>query len=195
MTKEIVNEDTIEKDKIIIGLVFAQEVSPKGELGNETTTRLLKALELYRSGKINRIIVSGGKIEDMEKSAAKYMKEFLVLNGVPGNFIITEDESLDTAQNILFSFAKIVWHPKFKDADIYFVSSEYHIDRIKQLLEGMKIDSKKHKFEFPEDFNAPQDIQKKIVEIIAGILLKIEPDGQGSLHALFRRKFREPKNY
>lgn len=195
MNEKTLTEDTVEKDKTIIGLVFAQEVSQKGDLGNETTVRLLKALELYRSGKINRIIVSGGKIKDMEKSAAQYMKEFLVLNGVPGNFIITEDESLDTAQNILFSFAKIAEHSKLKDADIYFISSEYHTDRIKQLLEGMKLENKKHKFAFPEEFKVPQDIQTKIVEMIANILLKIEPDGLGSFHAFFRKNFRRPKNY
>ena len=63
--------------------------------------RLIQALSLYKSGKIEKILVSGdsGHLTDRGLHEAKQVKELLLLWGIPKNDIITEEKSTNTHEN------------------------------------------------------------------------------------------------
>ncbi|MEK8127048.1 YdcF family protein [Paenibacillus filicis] len=68
--------------------------------------RLNKAVELYRSGILTRIIVSGGyDHEDSVLSEAEGMRNYLVERGIPAGQIELEQRSRNTYQNLKFSQA------------------------------------------------------------------------------------------
>lgn len=82
---------------------------PNGEAANarEGFDRIIYAAQLYQQGVAPRIIVSGGtglrdEYPDAETEAFS-MKAALILMGIPENAILTEDQSLNTRQNVAYT--------------------------------------------------------------------------------------------
>lgn len=66
--------------------------------------RLPKAIQLYKQGRANKILFSGGVIwEDNKLSEAQLLKEKAIEQGIPEEDIIVEDISLHTKENVLAS--------------------------------------------------------------------------------------------
>jgi len=111
-------------------------------LGNKCTgsrippilsSRLEKAIELYSDCHVKpKIIVSGGRSSDEQKSEASLMQTYLIERGIPEEMILMEDKSTNTVQNLEYSAIKInkIWcqvnHPR-----VIIVTSDYHIPRTK----------------------------------------------------------------
>lgn len=66
--------------------------------------RLPKAIQLYKQGRANKILFSGGVIWEGNKlSEAQLLKEKAIEQGIPEEDIIVEDVSLHTKENVLAS--------------------------------------------------------------------------------------------
>ena len=66
--------------------------------------RLPKAIQLYKQGRANKILFSGGVIWEGNKlSEAQLLKEKAIEQGIPEEDIIVEDISLHTKENVLAS--------------------------------------------------------------------------------------------
>jgi uncharacterized SAM-binding protein YcdF (DUF218 family) len=66
--------------------------------------RLDHAWELYREGRVPRLVVSGGRdANGSTLTEAEGMKRYLVGRGVPEQDVITENEARSTYENLLFS--------------------------------------------------------------------------------------------
>lgn len=65
--------------------------------------RLFQAISLYKSGKVDKILISGdsGFISDSGLHEAKQVKELLVIWGIPNKDILTEEVSKNTHENAL----------------------------------------------------------------------------------------------
>lgn len=68
---------------------------------NSHSDRLLHTLRLYRAGKANRILLTGGNVFPHPglESEAFYARRLLVLWGVPESVMVTETESRNTLEN------------------------------------------------------------------------------------------------
>ena len=74
--------------------------------GTMTEKRLVRGLQIWRSGGYDMIIVSGGVYlppEIQKTPSGRLMKEWLVEKDIPASKVITEDRSRDTYENISFS--------------------------------------------------------------------------------------------
>ncbi|EPY2283213.1 YdcF family protein [Clostridium sporogenes] len=109
--------------------------------GNDPTPflqwRLDEGLRLYNEGYGKYIIVSGSKGPGENISEAEAMEKYLVQKGVDKNFIILEDKSKNTLENIKFSKKKMEDN-NLKSSII--VSNKYHLKRAELLCqkEGIK---------------------------------------------------------
>lgn len=109
--------------------------------GNDPTPflqwRLDEGLRLYNEGDGKYIIVSGSKGPGENISEAEAMEKYLVQKGVDKNFIILEDKSKNTLENIKFSEKKMEDN-NLKSSII--VSNKYHLKRAELLCqkEGIK---------------------------------------------------------
>lgn len=66
--------------------------------------RLPKAIELYKNGRANKILFSGGVVwEDTNLSEALLLKQKAIEQGVAEQDILVEDVSLHTKENVLAS--------------------------------------------------------------------------------------------
>lgn len=86
--------------------------------------RTLKGLELFEQGKVDQLVLSGGKISDSDISEAEYMEKVIKQNQDSNVKYVLEDGSHNTYENIKNSKQKI------GDINsVVIVSDEFHLAR------------------------------------------------------------------
>ncbi len=121
-------------DKAECGLVFGAGVIPlRDNLGNMVGSvagpgiqrRTETAARLYAQGKLERLILTGGKGEGMRRSEAAVMRDVAINAGVDTLDITLEDQSTSTRENLLNS------RPLTKDcSSVLAISDGFHLSRI-----------------------------------------------------------------
>ncbi|MDF9795842.1 uncharacterized SAM-binding protein YcdF (DUF218 family) [Catalinimonas alkaloidigena] len=120
--------------------------------------RILHAIHLYREGKIDKILISGGsgKILKDDIPEAELLKKILLLSKVPEKDIMIEASSRNTRENALFS-AKIL-NENYKPERFLLITSAFHMRRAKACFEkvGLEVDTysvdmRGNEFEFTPD--------------------------------------------
>ena len=115
-----------------MAVVLGNRVEADGSLSPVLQGRVDRALELYRQGRVPRIMVSGG----LGHLAGNYpeglaMKQYLVARGVPAERIIEDDYGENTylsAKNFLPVADSLHVH------SVIVVSSFYHITRSRYII-------------------------------------------------------------
>ena len=107
---------------IVLGAALWQDI-PSPALKE----RLNRAVELYRSGQIPRILVSGGLDTQYSKlTEAEGMRNYLLEQGIPASVIIMEKQSTSTYENLLYCQAILKeygWHSPV------IITHRYHVVR------------------------------------------------------------------
>lgn len=106
-----------------------------GTLGGEL--RIFAAAELFKRFKFGCVIVSGGKGVNLKpavfkfESLSKVMKQELVQIGIPTKFIVEENKSNTTLEqlNCISRLIKILGCNK-----IILISNKYHLGRVKNMI-------------------------------------------------------------
>jgi len=75
--------------------VWGNEVSPVFR------ERINHAIDLYRRGKVHKIIFTGGQGNRNELTEAAAARAYAIKNGVPANAILLEDSSHTTYENVI----------------------------------------------------------------------------------------------
>lgn len=123
-------------------------MSAPGKLPNDRThfpnspDRLMHALQLYKLGKVKKIIISGGSGELTGKQVpeAEYLKNVLMLCEVEKEDILFEIKSRNTRENALYT--KELLRKYFKpDAKCVLVTSAWHMRRSMGCYEKVGIKS------------------------------------------------------
>jgi vancomycin permeability regulator SanA len=116
-----------EKQHADVGVILGNKVERDGNPSERLRYRLEKAVELYREGYFNYIIVSGGVgVEGYDE--AKIMKQYLVQKGIPSEKIITDSmgfNTMATAKNTKKIMGEI------EDRSVMVITQFYHISRTK----------------------------------------------------------------
>lgn len=93
------------------------------------TNRTLEGLRLAEQGKVEKLVLSGGKISDSDISEAEYMEKVIKRFGEKPVEYILEEESHSTYENIRNSKAKLSQAGIDTDGAIVIVSDEFHLAR------------------------------------------------------------------
>lgn len=117
---------------IVLGCRINEQGKPMRVLRN----RLKIAIDEFNNTKDKPfIIVSGGKGDNEPVSEASSMKEYLIDKGVDSKYIIEENKSTSTYENLLYS-KKII---NDKNASVTIVSSRYHLLRTSEIAKSLHI--------------------------------------------------------
>ncbi len=119
-----------------VGIVLSHWLNPDGSLSDETRERVDKSIELWKSGEIDYIIMTGDhklRGQNFKFSLSDAMKRYAVEHGVDEKRVIEEDVSLETVGNILFSSYGIVSPRNWKKLKI--ITHEYQMGRAKEIAE------------------------------------------------------------
>lgn len=104
------------------GLLNGERVSPL------LAGRLNKGIEVFESsGRRAKIIVSGGRGSDEKISEAEAMKKYLLEKGISEHYIVMEDCSTTTLENMMFS--KKIMDQIMSQYRVIFVTNDYHVFR------------------------------------------------------------------
>lgn len=116
------------KDTIMVVLGYPTE--PDGSPSPILKVRLDKAVELYKQGKADMVIVTGAAV-DNEHVESKVMAAYCVANGIPESKILVETNAKNTYEN-----ARMV-HNMMKDrhySHAIVVTSSFHQMRAEQFF-------------------------------------------------------------
>lgn len=119
--------------KYDVGIVLGGITSDKEPRDRVHTSgaadRVLHAVHLYREGKINKILVSGGSGKILQDSVTEaiLLKRLLLQSGIPEADILVEDASRNTHENALFS--KSLLDEKAPNQRYLLLTSAFHMRR------------------------------------------------------------------
>lgn len=114
-------------------IVLGAKVKPGGIPSLSLKNRLEEAVKYLKKYPRVKVIVSGGKGEDEDRTEASVMLKYLQDNGIETNRIVVEDQSTSTYENLLFSKELL---PK-ETKKITIVSNDFHLKRAKYLAESL----------------------------------------------------------
>jgi vancomycin permeability regulator SanA len=113
-----------------IAVILGNKVNEDGTLSERLTQRLACGLALYRSGRVGRLLVSGGLGKEGFYEGDK-MREYLRAHGVPDTAIIV-DNAGNTTQQTVRNTARL--QPVLHFRSVLVVSQFYHLSRTKMLF-------------------------------------------------------------
>lgn len=115
-------------------IVLGASVSNEGELSTVLTDRMLTAIELYRSGKVQRFLLSGdhGRKQYDEVNS---MKNFLLANGISSKDVFLDHAGFDT-------YNSLVRAKKIFDVDkAIIVTQNFHLPRAVYIGRSIGLDT------------------------------------------------------
>ncbi len=121
---------TDKEQKADVAIILGNKVNEDGTLSERLKARVDKGLELYREGRVSKIITSGGIGKEGFPEGSK-MRDYLVENGVPAEVIFVDDKGNDTEKTVENSI-RIMDSLQLKSA--ISVSQYFHQTRTKQLF-------------------------------------------------------------
>lgn len=91
--------------------------------------RIIHAVQLYKEGKIKKILISGGSgsLLHPEESESSDLNQFALMTGVKKRDIILDNKSRNTHENALFS-SKILTEKKI-NGKVLLITSAFHMKR------------------------------------------------------------------
>jgi vancomycin permeability regulator SanA len=113
-----------------IAVILGSKVNEDGTLSERLAQRLACGLALYRSGRVPRLLVSGGLGKEGFYEGTK-MQDYLRAHGVPDTAIIV-DNAGNTTQQTVRNTARL--RPALHFRSVLVVSQFYHISRTKLLF-------------------------------------------------------------
>lgn len=110
-------------------VVLSTRAYEKGRLNPCLVARVEAAVELYRAGKVKKLVMTGGISRDLQSSAGN-MQMIAEKMGVPKADIIQEREAGNTFENIVFSRKFIENSPR-----VVIVSAGFHLARARMMAD------------------------------------------------------------
>lgn len=110
-------------------VVLSTRAYEKGRLNPCLVARVEAAVELYRAGKVKKLVMTGGISRDLQSSAGN-MQMIAEKMGVPKGDIIQEREAGNTFENIVFSRKFIENSPR-----VVIVSAGFHLARARMMAD------------------------------------------------------------
>lgn len=101
----------------------------------QQSDRLFQAVELYKKGKIKKIIYCGGSgsLLHPDEKEGVWIKRYLTLIGIPGQDIIIENDSRNTHENA--SFTAPILQKDVPNGRYLLITSAYHLRRAVKCFE------------------------------------------------------------
>ena len=134
----IYSNSTIDETRKVDAIVVLGASQWNGRPSPALESRLNHALDIYRKGFAEYIILTGGIAKGDVTSESRVGKKYLHSKGVPENKILIEEKGLNTSESLIKA-ANIIRDKNFET--VLFVSHGYHIMRVKKIAKGLKIEN------------------------------------------------------
>lgn len=119
-------------------VVLGARVWPSGRMSNALRYRCETALQAWKDGTAQNIIVTGGQGTDEPATEASVMRAYFIEKGVPEAQVIAEDTSTSTIQN-LANAKEIMNQNGWETAAV--VTNDYHVERALWIARDVGVDA------------------------------------------------------
>ncbi len=109
-------------------IVFGAGVRRNGSPSPAVERRVRAAADLYRDGRVQRVLLSGGKGDIDRPSEASVMRRVALTQGIAPEDLVLEEQSTSTLENLMFSYPLLQGCQR-----VMLVSDRYHLARIELL--------------------------------------------------------------
>ena len=145
---------------------------------NKGADRATHAMQLYKLGKVDKILITGGQgLNPTNTNAeAELLANFMVSAGVAVNDIIIENKAVNTYQNALFAKNTLEQQGFDLESDYLLITSAFHMKRSKGCFDNVGLNT----ITYPVDYYAsdPQLTFKGVFQP--------SPDALKNWHILFK---------
>jgi uncharacterized SAM-binding protein YcdF (DUF218 family) len=118
---------------IVLGAaVWGEQVSPVFR------ERINHAIDLYRQGKVRKIIFTGGQGNKDEETEAVAAREYAIKSGIPEHDILIEESSHTTYENVLYA-KQLAYEHRLKK--VLIVSDPLHMKRAVAMARNIGLDA------------------------------------------------------
>ncbi len=128
---------------ILLGGYSNSQILPRSDRMNfsNSANRFLNAYELYRTGRVKKLLLTGGTSAVLQERPreAVLARDFLLRIGVPEEDIILEPEARNTFENAIFS--KKILDEKYPQASCLLITSAWHMRRAEACYRKAGVDS------------------------------------------------------
>lgn len=150
--KELSSLPTYELGIVLTGVTNIDKLPKDRTYFARGADRVTHTIQLYKMGKIKKILISGGLGFDPVHplSEAESLRDFMIWAGVKASDIITETKAVNTRENALFS-EKIIRSKGFGSGntdELLLITSAFHMKRAKSCFVKIGINPDT----FPVDF-------------------------------------------
>lgn len=117
---------------------------------NKGADRITHALQLYREGKIKKILITGGQgLNPVNpQSEAEILQRFLLMTGVPPEDVMIEDQSKNTHENALFTKEFLKEKGIDVNQEFILITSAFHMKRAQACFDKVGLATET----FPTDY-------------------------------------------
>ncbi|WP_334964168.1 YdcF family protein [Nostoc sp.] len=167
-------------------IVLGNPANSDGSIGEIARQRVLKAVELFHTGRAKYILFSGAAVYN-HYVEADVMANFAHSIGVPRSVLVTDTQARNTYQN-LFNASKIMLKNHWSSALI--VTSPYHVRRTAFIVSHIGIDYQVVKCEVP--------VAAWIWQLLIGqwenyVLTRLAFDGYSKSYGLTQQQMLRPR--
>lgn len=126
---------------ILLGGFGSPDINDSGYF-NSTADRYIQTLKLYKTGKINHILINGGngKLNRKGFNEGAWVKSELISMGVPDSAIISEDRSSNTEENAFYT-RKLLDSLKINPPYLL-ITSAHHMPRASLIFRNEGVETK-----------------------------------------------------
>lgn len=145
---------------------------------NKGADRATQAVQLYKLGKIKKILITGGQglFPTNPNTEAELLADFMMMAGVPKEDIILEIEAVNTRQNALFAKETLKNNGFDLRSKYLLITSAFHMRRAKACFDKVDLITDT----FPVDYYSADP------KVTFQELLVPDPDGLLIWHKLFK---------
>jgi uncharacterized SAM-binding protein YcdF (DUF218 family) len=131
---------------------------------NKGADRATHTLQLYKLGKIKKILISGGQglNPSNTNTEAELLRDFMVMAGVPESDIIVENQAVNTYQNAVLTKETLSQIGYDHKQTHFLITSAFHMMRAKGCFEKAGLNTET----FPVDYYS-EDVRFSIPKLLA----------------------------
>lgn len=116
---------------ILLGGLASFDKNGAGFL-NGAASRLVETAILYKAGKINKVVISGGAVYNDRPTEAPFLKKKLIDIGLPADDIIIEQQSRTTLENA--AYTKLLLDSLKMHGPFVLITSAMHMKRAEKVF-------------------------------------------------------------
>lgn len=107
-------------------------VTPSGMLTPTLRSRVDHAIQHYRQGRTQTLVMSGGQLDSEPCTAASAMKAYAINNGIPESDVLEQGDALDTVGEAICS--RLLLPPLPTGGHLLIVTSDFHAARAEHIF-------------------------------------------------------------